>query len=151
MLYLRGKSNKHLLKQTEHTANTFVGSGKVLLRKSHPLPYEPKTTEVRSVTVRAVRYVCLRQVSPCVGFLAGACLAALLKPLTHTQQGLEARVGIGLFSPRLRLKYTRFPSVIKDNSVYRPIPFFTLLVSVLVSAQRELKRVKGTTVNMKND
>ena len=35
-----------------------------------------------------------------------------------------------------------FPSVIKDNSVYRPIPFFTLLVSVLVSVGVRAKGAK---------
>jgi hypothetical protein len=35
-----------------------------------------------------------------------------------------------------------FPSVIKDNSVYQPIPFFTLLVSVLVSVGVRAKEAK---------
>ena len=35
-----------------------------------------------------------------------------------------------------------FPSVIKDNSVYRPIPFLTRLVSVLVSVGVRAKGAK---------
>src|SRR5665213_3924217 len=55
---------------------------------------------------------------------------------------MEPVAGFGHFSPRLQFKYTRFPSVIKDNSIYRPIPFFTLLVSVLVSVGVRAKRAK---------
>jgi hypothetical protein len=56
--------------------------------------------------------------------------------------------GFGHFSPRLRLKYTRFPSVIKDNSLYRLIPFLTLLVSVLVSVG---VRAKWAKKNQRHD
>jgi hypothetical protein len=55
---------------------------------------------------------------------------------------LEARVGIGHFHRVLRFKYTRFPSVIKDNSANRPIPFLTRLVSVLVSVGVRAKTAK---------
>jgi hypothetical protein len=55
---------------------------------------------------------------------------------------------LGIFHRVYELKYTRFPSVIKDNSVYRPIPFLTLLVSVLVSVG---VREKGAKKNQRHD
>jgi hypothetical protein len=55
---------------------------------------------------------------------------------------------LGIFHRVYELKYTRFPSVIKDNSVYRPIPFLTPLVSVLVSVG---VRAKGAKENQSHD
>jgi hypothetical protein len=53
--------------------------------------------------------------------------------LLLTQQNLEARVGIGQFTPLLHSKYTRFHwlfNLIRHNPT---IPVLTPLVSVLVS------------------
>ena len=76
------------------------------------------------------------------GTSAGTHLWKLYKPLPHTRLGLEAGVGIGPFSPRLRFKHTRFTSVIKHNRAYPPKLFLTLLVSVLVSVGVRTKTAK---------
>jgi len=49
---------------------------------------------------------------------------------------------LGIFHRVYYLNMPRFPSVIKDNSVYRHIPVFTLLVSVLVSVGVRAKGAK---------
>ena len=63
-----------------------------------------------------------------------------LSSINHFE--MEARVGIGPFTPRLRFKHTRFTSVIKHNHAYPPKLFLTLLVSVLVSVDVRTKRAK---------
>jgi hypothetical protein len=47
---------------------------------------------------------------------------------------LEARVGIGPFSPQLRDKNAHFAEEINLNLLNQTIPILTVLVSVLVSA-----------------
>ena len=52
------------------------------------------------------------------------------------QQNLEARVGIGPFSPQLRVKNARFDEEINLNLLNQTKPILTVLVSVLVSATK---------------
>jgi hypothetical protein len=56
--------------------------------------------------------------------------------LLQAQLELEARVGIGQFTPLLHPKYTRFHWLLNINRHNPTIPFLTPLVSVLVSARR---------------
>jgi hypothetical protein len=55
-------------------------------------------------------------------------------PPKSQQKGLEARVGIDQFPPRLQRHYARFYWLLKHNPFNLSIPFLTPLVSVLVSA-----------------
>jgi hypothetical protein len=50
------------------------------------------------------------------------------------KHSLEARVGIGQFTPLLRPKYTRIHWLLNINRLNPTIPILTPLVSVLVSA-----------------
>jgi len=56
------------------------------------------------------------------------------KPLVTLAILLEARVGIGRFSPQLRVKNAHFSEQINLNRLNPTILVLTILVSVLVSA-----------------
>jgi hypothetical protein len=55
---------------------------------------------------------------------------------------MEARVGIGQFTPLLHLKYSEFHWLFNINRHNPTIPFLTPLVSVLVSVTMRAKVVQ---------